>query len=174
MDLDGISYESPDFTKIIAPAIEQAPLFVFILTPNSQMSKYARNELLLAEKRKKHIFFVEPSECEMTSEFILEYGHYNRNLYYVDYQRQKLYKEIVRLLDHYEKGADIEAIESKSVEKNSLQKWLDECKRKDEEIAKKEEVERGERRAQKAEEAAEEERRRMMEKFRKKHGNKER
>ena len=99
MDLDRISYESPDFTKIIAPAIEQASIFVFILTPNSQESKYARNELLLAKARSKHIFFVEPHECEMTSEFILEYGHYNRNLYYIDCQRQKLYKELSRLLD---------------------------------------------------------------------------
>jgi len=98
MDLEGISYESPDFTKIIAPAIEQASIFVFILTPNSQETRYARNELLLAKARNKHIFFVEPSECEMTSEFILEYGHYNRNLYYVDYQRQKLYEELLTQL----------------------------------------------------------------------------
>lgn len=98
MDLDGISYESPDFTKIIAPAIEQASIFVFILTPNSQESRYARNELLLAKARNKHIFFVEPHECEMTSEFILEYGHHNRNLYYVDCQRQKLYEEISVLM----------------------------------------------------------------------------
>ena len=99
MDLEGISYESPDFTKIIAPTIEQASIFVFILTPNSQESRYARNELLLAKTRNKHIFIIEPRECEMTSEFILEYGHYNRNLYYVDYQRQKLFEELFGLLN---------------------------------------------------------------------------
>jgi len=98
MDLEGISYRSPDFTKIIAPAIEQASIFVFILTPNSQRSRYARNELLLAKTRNKHIFFVEPRECEMTSEFILEYGHYNKSLYYADYQRRKLYEELLELL----------------------------------------------------------------------------
>ena len=99
MDLEGISYESPDFTKIIAPAIERASIFIFVLTPNSQESRYARNELLLAKARNKHIFFVEPRECEMTSEFILEYGHYNRNLYYVDYQKKKLFEELFRLLN---------------------------------------------------------------------------
>lgn len=98
MDLDGISYKSPDFTKIIAPAIEQASIFVFILTPNSQESRFARNELLLAKARNKHIFFVEPCKCEMTSEFILEYGHHNINQYYINYHRQKLYEEIAGLL----------------------------------------------------------------------------
>lgn len=203
MDLDGISYDSPDFTKIIAPSIEQAPMFVFILTLNSQVSEYARNELLLARTRKKHIFFVEPRECEMTSEFILEYGHYNRNLYYIDYQKRKLYEEIDRLLDYYERGTDIEEIKSKSVDsgeslssnnelngeigsdcistdmapKTSLQKWLDECRRMDVEIAKQEEAERIIRQIQKAaeeEKRVSEERKRMMEKFRRKHENKKR
>ena len=70
MDLEGISYTSPDFVKIIAPAIENASVFVFILTPDSQISQWARNELLLAYDLEKSVFFVKPQECKMTSEFI--------------------------------------------------------------------------------------------------------
>lgn len=119
MDLDGISYESPDFTKIIARAIERASIFVFILNPNSQESRYARNELLFAKARNKHIFFVEPCECEMTLEFILEYGHYNRNLYYVDYQKQKLYEEISHLINTNVEQKLLHTNESKPDKKES-------------------------------------------------------
>ena len=134
MDLDGISYESPDFTKIIAPAIEQAPIFLFILTPNSQASRYARNELLLAKTRNKHVFIVEPYECEMTSEFILEYGHFNKNLYYIDYQRKKLYEEIARLLPqetHNNKqssGSQIQNSVVKTISPNSVESNLQKAK----------------------------------------------
>lgn len=128
MDLDGISYESPDFTKIIAPAIEHASIFVFILTPNSQESRYARNELLLAKARNKHIFFLEPHKCEMTSEFILEHGHHNRNLYYVDYQRQKLYEEMFGLLNPNRIEANGERNEIEWEERKSFrpdQEWTE-------------------------------------------------
>lgn len=178
MDLEGISYKSPDFIKIIAPAIEQAPIFVFILTPNSQESRYARNELLLAEARKKHIFLLEPNECDMTSEFILGYGHYNRNLYYVDYQRRKLYKEISDLLS----TMVVEDNEAKPLHNNidtvkyfmsSYRKWSEDCQIRDAIFAEEAAVKAKEEAHRMAEEKAkniEEERQRMMEKWRRKHG----
>ncbi len=99
MDLEGIPYDSPDFTKVIAPAIENASIFIFILTEDSQNSRYAKNELMLAEARDKHIIFIEPFPCELSSHFILAYGHHNRNHFYIDYEKEKLYAEIIKYLN---------------------------------------------------------------------------
>lgn len=51
MDMEGISYDSPDFVDVIVKAIDNAPVFLFMLSEHSQKSRIARGEITLAQKK---------------------------------------------------------------------------------------------------------------------------
>ena len=70
-----------------------------ILSKLETADNTTKNELMLAEARDKHIIFIEPFPCELSSHFILAYGHHNRNHFYIDYEKEKLYAEIIKYLN---------------------------------------------------------------------------
>ena len=94
MDLEGISYDSPDFVKVIGKAINMAPVFLFMLSEHSQNSEIARGELTLAKKRNKHIAIINIDNCEMTDEFTILFSKFNLCNYSEEKQKEKLFKEI--------------------------------------------------------------------------------
>ena len=94
MDLDDISYDSPDFADVIVKAIDDAPVFVFMLSEHSQSSRIAIGEITLAQKKKKHIFIVNIDKCEMSDKFTILYSQHNLCDYSNNNQKEKLFKEI--------------------------------------------------------------------------------
>lgn len=94
MDLDGISYDSPDFADVIVKAIDDAPVFVFMLSEHSQNSRIAIGEITLAQKKNKHIFIVIIDKCEMSDKFTILYSQHNLCDYSNNNQKEKLFKEI--------------------------------------------------------------------------------
>ena len=94
MDLDGISYDSPDFADVIVKAIDDAPVFVFMLSEHSQNSRIAIGEITLAQKKNKHIFIVNIDECEMSDKFTILYSQHNLCDYSNNNQKEKLFNEI--------------------------------------------------------------------------------
>ena len=94
MDLEGISYDSPDFVDVIVKAIEETPIFLFMLSEHSQISKIARGEISLAQKKGKHISLVNIDNCEMSDTFTILYSQNNFCDYSINNQKSKLFNEI--------------------------------------------------------------------------------
>lgn len=94
MDLDGISYDSPDFADVIVKAIDETLVFVFMLSEHSQKSRIAIGEITLAQKKKKHISIVNIDKCEMSDKFTILYSQHNLCDYSNNNQKEKLFNEI--------------------------------------------------------------------------------
>ena len=94
MDMEGISYDSPDFVDVIVKAIDNAPVFLFMLSEHSQTSRIARGEITLAQKKDKHISIINIDKCEMTDMFTVLYSQNNLCDYSQEIQRNKLFHEI--------------------------------------------------------------------------------
>lgn len=78
MDLEGIESGTPKFTKAIIHAINACPIFLFMLSEESQKSENALKELDFAYKKYreegKKVVIVYIENCKMTDEFIFDYG----------------------------------------------------------------------------------------------------
>ena len=94
MDMDGISYDSSDFADVIVKAIDDAPVFIFMLSEHSQKSRIAIGEITLAQKKNKHIFIVNIDKCEMSDKFTILYSQHNLCDYSNNNQKEKLFNEI--------------------------------------------------------------------------------
>ena len=98
MDIEGISYDSHDWIKVVGNAIKECKVFLFMLSNNSEASTYAQNELLLAKKKRKPVFFIIFDNYKFTTDFYLRHGYANVCKFYNSEERQKLYKDIIRNL----------------------------------------------------------------------------
>ncbi|SDH26649.1 Sel1 repeat-containing protein [Prevotella communis] len=98
MDMEGISYDSPDFVDVIVKAIDNARVFLFMLSEHSQKSRIARGEITLAQKKNKHISIKNIDKCEMTDNFTVLYSQNNLCDYSEENQKKKLFHEIRKWL----------------------------------------------------------------------------
>ena len=94
MDLEGIPYDSPDFVQVIARAINEASVFLFMLSKNSQISPIARGEITLAKNRDKHIALINIDGCKVTDEFTILYSQYNICDFLEENQKRRLFEDI--------------------------------------------------------------------------------
>ena len=94
MDLDGIVSGKPSFTNAIVDAINTCPIFLFMLSRNSQQSEYALKELDFAYKKhreeNKHVVIIFIEDCQMTDYFSFEYQKADSIIWTDLLQRQKL------------------------------------------------------------------------------------
>lgn len=78
MDLEGIESGTPKFTKAIIHAINACPIFLFMLSEESQKSENAIKELDFAYKKYreegKKVVIVYIVKCKMTDEFSFDYS----------------------------------------------------------------------------------------------------
>ena len=94
MDMDGISYDSSDFADVIVKAIDDAPVFIFMLSEHSQKSRIAIGEITLAQKKSKHIFIVNIDKCEMSDKFTILYSLHNFCDYSENNQKEKFLENL--------------------------------------------------------------------------------
>ena len=128
MDLYGISYDSPDFADVIVKAIDDAPMFVFMLSENSQKSRIAIGEITLAQKKNKHIFIVNIDKCEMSDKFTVLYSQHNLCNYYETKQKEKLCNEICTWIGAQMKAL-IKEIELRPIKIDGKYGFIDESDR---------------------------------------------
>ncbi len=94
MDLNAIESGSSRFTKDIIDGINQCKVFLFMLSVNSQASKYALKELDFAEKKEKHVVIINVDDCQMNDEFLFLYGMCDTICWNDKSQRNKLMRDL--------------------------------------------------------------------------------
>ena len=94
MDLKAIESGSSRFTKDIINGINNCKVFLFMLSKNSQESKYALRELDYAEKKNKQVVLVYVDNCEMNDEFQFRYGMSDTIDWNDKLQRDKLLRDL--------------------------------------------------------------------------------
>ena len=77
MDLEGIDYTSPVFVEVLIKAINESPVFCFMLSANSQVSEYALSEIAHAKDKDKPMFLLNIDKCKLTEKFAFMYRFYN-------------------------------------------------------------------------------------------------
>ena len=94
MDLENQIGDSPNFTKEKETAVTEAPLFLFMLSENSQDTTFAREEITLAQKKGKRIVIVNIDGCRLSSDFIIHYYQYYQCNYSKDREKARLLRDI--------------------------------------------------------------------------------
>ena len=74
MDLEGIESGSPEFTDVIAKAINGSSAVLFFLSEDSQKSRWSLNELRVARDNEKHVALVRFNNDRMVDKFKLVFG----------------------------------------------------------------------------------------------------
>ena len=98
MDLNAIESDSRRFTKDIIDGINNCRAFLFMLSKNSQNSKFALKELDFAEKKGKHVVIVNIDDCQMNDEFLFLYGLSDLIAWNDKPQREKLMRDLKKWL----------------------------------------------------------------------------
>lgn len=107
MDLKAIESGSIRFTKDIVDGINQCQVFLFMLSQNSQDSKYALKELDFAEKKGKHVVIVNIDDCLMNDEFLFLYGLCDTISWNDESQRDKLLRDLKKWIGDEEVSDNI-------------------------------------------------------------------
>ena len=99
MDLEDIEAGSYQFIKNIIAGIESCEVLLFMLSQNSQISKFSLRELNYASKRaeedrSKHIVIVNIDGCKMVPEFEFMYGLTDTILWTDIAQHDKLLRDL--------------------------------------------------------------------------------
>ncbi len=104
MDLEGIESGAQQFTQDIVDGINGSRVFLFMLSKESQNSKFALRELNFAMKKaetnkEKHVVIVNIDNCQMCDEFYLMYGLTDTITWNDPPQKEKLIRDIKRWKD---------------------------------------------------------------------------
>lgn len=98
IDLEDIESGKPSFTVAIVDAINACPIFLFMLSEDSQKSENAKKELDFAYKKqketKKDVVIVFVEECQMNDYFIYDYQKADTIDWHIPEQREKLLKHL--------------------------------------------------------------------------------
>ena len=103
MDLEGIESGSIQFPSVIVDSINNCRAFLFMLSINSQSSKYALRELNYAMKKaevnkQKHVVILNIDNCQMCDEFDFMYGLVDTISWNDRSQHNKLIKDLTKWL----------------------------------------------------------------------------
>ena len=115
MDLNAIESGAAQFTQDIVDGINTCPVFLFMLSKESQASKFALRELNLASQKaeknnQKHVVIVNIDGGEMCDEFLLLYGLSNIITWQDKSQKEKLLRDVKLWLGKVEvKQEEVEA-----------------------------------------------------------------
>lgn len=107
MDLEGIESGSIQFPSVIVDSINNCRVFLFMLSINSQSSKYALRELNYAMKKaevikQKHVVIVNIDNSQMCDEFDFMYGLVDTISWNDISQHNKLIKDLTKWLEKKE------------------------------------------------------------------------
>ena len=107
MDLEGIESGAQQFTQDIVDGINGSRVFLFMLSKESQNSKFALRELNFAMKKaetnkEKHVVIVNIDNCQMCDEFDFMYGLTDTIVWTNQPQKEKLLKDIARWIGNTE------------------------------------------------------------------------
>ena len=98
IDLEDIESGKSSFTVAIVDAINACPIFLFMLTEDSQVSENAKKELDFAYKKhkedQKHVVIVYIEECKMNDYFSFEYQKADTIDWLKSEQKEKLIKHL--------------------------------------------------------------------------------
>lgn len=104
MDFEGIESGTPKFTKAIIHAINACPIFLFMLSEESQKSENAIKELDFAYKKYreegKKVVIVYIVKCKMTDEFSFDYGKADTIDWLDSIQHDKLIRDIKKWIEN--------------------------------------------------------------------------
>ncbi len=123
MDLEGIESGNPKFTQAIITAINECPIFLFMLSEASQQSENAQKELDFAygkhreEGKKVAIVYIKP--CQMSDEFRFDYGKADTIDWQNPLQREKLIRDLKTWTKKEYKGRK----EDGEREEKQISKW---------------------------------------------------
>lgn len=128
MDLNAIESGAAQFTQDIVDGINTCPVFLFMLSKESQDSKFALRELNFAMKKaekdkQKHVVIVNIDDCEMCDEFDFMYGLTDTIAWGNQPQKEKLLRDVRRWLgkgDEEEQKRKAEEEKRRAPEYNSL------------------------------------------------------
>lgn len=96
MDLSNIDADSEEFTEEIIQGIKNCNVFLFMLSPHSQESKFAIKELRFARKREKHVVLIEIEDCLLNDLFYFNFSGSDIIKWNDLPQRKKTFRGIVR------------------------------------------------------------------------------
>jgi len=103
IDLEDIESGKSSFTEAIVDAINACPIFLFMLSENSQKSENAKKELDFAYKKQKesgkHVVIVYIEDCQMNDYFSFEYQKADTIDWQKGEQRDKLFKHLKAWLE---------------------------------------------------------------------------
>lgn len=108
MDLEGIESGNQIFTKAIIKAINACPIFLFMLSEDSQQSENALKELDFAYKKHREegkkvvIVYIKP--CQMTDEFSFDYSKADTIDWHNPLQKGKLIRDLKKWIGKEESG----------------------------------------------------------------------
>lgn len=106
MDLYGIECGTPIFTKAIIRAINACPIFLFMLSEESQKSDNALKELDFAYKKHreegKKVVIVYIENCKMSDEFSFDYGKADTINWKDTMQHDKLIRDLRMWTSHFD------------------------------------------------------------------------
>ena len=121
MDLNAIESGATQFTQDIVDGINGCRVFLFMLSKESQKSKFALRELNFAMKKveknkQRHVVIVNIDNCDLTDEFDFMYGLSDTIAWNNQPQREKLLKDVKRWLEcekemPAESGKQIETVD---------------------------------------------------------------
>ena len=99
MDLENVVSGAPQFTQDIVDGINGSRVFLFMLSKDSQNSKFALRELNFAMKKaeankQKHVVIVNIDNCQMCDEFDFMYGLSDTITWRNKPQQEKLIRDI--------------------------------------------------------------------------------
>jgi hypothetical protein len=120
MDLDegGVDSGDPNFTKTIIDAINTCPIFLFMLSRESQVSPYALKELDFAYKKYreegKKVVIVNIDKCKMNDVFCFEYSKTDIIDWELTEQQSKLIRDLRLWTGYQEKEKEQRLIESRN------------------------------------------------------------
>ena len=101
LDLERIESGTSYFPKTIIEGIEQCEIFLFMLSEQSQVSKYALNELNYAiEDSRRHVVLINIDSSKLTKEFRFLYGLSDMIDWNDQFQQDKLIRDIKRWITY--------------------------------------------------------------------------
>lgn len=124
MDLNAIESGASQFTQDIVNGIKGCRVFLFMLSRESQVSKFALRELDFAMKKsekdnQKHVVIVNVDDCEMLDEFEFMYGLTDMIAWKNQPQKAKLIRDLKRWIGVEEKTESKTEVE-KTDQKSSI------------------------------------------------------
>ena len=120
MDIDegGISSGDPNFTETIIGAINSCPIFLFMLSRDSQVSPFALKELDFAYKKYreegKKVVIVNIDKCKMNDVFSFDYSKTDIIDWEVIEQQKKIIRDLRAWTGFSEKEKELYLIESRN------------------------------------------------------------